>query len=201
MPDGEERYWIRTKMLDTAKEYVTRQRNKSYGEPDEDFQRIAAICSAMGFRVETDGIVRHLTGSDVSRLMIGLKLARLAWSPDHEDSWVDIAGYAACGLEVASLEEARRADTQKMVDAAMGHSLLPQSNFRDLRYLTPAVREAAGKAIAGDPEELQDMGFLLVDSSYKEALDGDQDCDGDSHLFAGKCIFRVNAKRGHGDAG
>jgi len=26
--------------------------------------------------------------------MVGLKMARLVNSPDHEDSWVDIIGYA-----------------------------------------------------------------------------------------------------------
>jgi hypothetical protein len=30
-----------------------------------------------------------------------LKLARLENQPDHMDSWVDLAGYAACGAEIA----------------------------------------------------------------------------------------------------
>ena len=30
-----------------------------------------------------------------------LKVARLMETPKHEDSWVDIAGYGACGAEVA----------------------------------------------------------------------------------------------------
>jgi hypothetical protein len=30
-----------------------------------------------------------------------LKIARLKNSPNHRDSWVDIAGYAACGAECA----------------------------------------------------------------------------------------------------
>ena len=28
-------------------------------------------------------------------------VARLAASPNHEDSWVDLVGYAACGAELA----------------------------------------------------------------------------------------------------
>jgi hypothetical protein len=107
------RYTIRQHVLDTATKAVMQERNKSYGEPDEDFQRIAAIASAMGFRVaegSADGdLVRQLTGSDVAKFMIALKLSRLMWNDTHEDSWVDIAGYAACGLETAMLQESRRA--------------------------------------------------------------------------------------------
>ena len=32
--------------------------------------------------------------------MIGVKLARLAETLDHDDSWVDIIGYAALGGEI-----------------------------------------------------------------------------------------------------
>jgi Domain of unknown function (DUF6378) len=104
----EERMTDRKRLLDTAAEYVLRQRNKSYGEPDEDFQRIAAIATAMGFRFSD----RALTGSDVALFMACLKLSRLAWAPDHEDSWIDLAGYAACGMETANLEQARRDSNQ-----------------------------------------------------------------------------------------
>jgi hypothetical protein len=34
--------------------------------------------------------------------MADVKLARLANDDKHEDSWVDLAGYAACGGEVAT---------------------------------------------------------------------------------------------------
>jgi hypothetical protein len=104
-----ERMKPRKEILDDAANAVLNERNKKYGEPDEDFQRIAAIASAMGFRVEVDNAARPLTGSDVSRFMIALKLSRLAWAPDHRDSWTDIAGYAACGFETATLERDRRA--------------------------------------------------------------------------------------------
>jgi hypothetical protein len=32
-------------------------------------------------------------------MMAGVKLARLSATPDHQDSWVDLAGYAATGSE------------------------------------------------------------------------------------------------------
>ena len=34
-------------------------------------------------------------------MMALLKIARVKYNPRHADSWVDIAGYAACGAECA----------------------------------------------------------------------------------------------------
>jgi hypothetical protein len=34
--------------------------------------------------------------------MVALKMARLCVDEKHMDSWVDIAGYAACGAEIVS---------------------------------------------------------------------------------------------------
>jgi hypothetical protein len=34
-------------------------------------------------------------------MMVMLKIARIKAKPDHEDSWVDIAGYAAIGAEAS----------------------------------------------------------------------------------------------------
>lgn len=118
----ETRYTEREAMLDRAKGYVTKQRNKDYGEPDEDFQRIAATLNGLGYRVEHGDTNRHLKGHDVSVIMIALKLSRLMWSPDHQDSWDDIAGYAACGIETAKLQTAREDATQLKVDGAFGRT-------------------------------------------------------------------------------
>jgi hypothetical protein len=37
--------------------------------------------------------------ADVAAMLALLKIARLQQSPNHRDSWVDLAGYAACGAE------------------------------------------------------------------------------------------------------
>ena len=37
--------------------------------------------------------------------MIGVKLARLAESIGHDDSWIDIIGYAALGGEIINEKE------------------------------------------------------------------------------------------------
>jgi hypothetical protein len=111
-PKEDRRYFKRSHLLQEAEKIITVDRNKSYGEPDEDFQRIAAIASAMGFRVTEGDAIRPLSGSDVARFMIALKLSRLSWMPEHRDSWLDLAGYAACGYETAQLEADRRDSTR-----------------------------------------------------------------------------------------
>lgn len=100
----DERMTERKSLLDDAAQAVLFQRNKTYGEPDEDFQRIAKTLNALGYS-GPDG--RALLGHDVSVIMVALKLSRLTWSPTHRDSWLDIAGYAACGSETALMEEGR----------------------------------------------------------------------------------------------
>jgi len=40
---------------------------------------------------------------DVALMMALLKIARLKGNPIHGDSWVDLAGYAACGAESSEL--------------------------------------------------------------------------------------------------
>ena len=42
-----------------------------------------------------------ITPADVANMMIMLKVARLRHTPGVLDSWLDIAGYAACGAEVS----------------------------------------------------------------------------------------------------
>lgn len=91
----------REKVLRAAGHCVMHDRNASYGEPDQDFTRTADVLNALGF--SRNG--RELMGFDIAHLMIALKLSRLSWNPAHFDSWVDIAGYAACGYETAELRK------------------------------------------------------------------------------------------------
>lgn len=89
-------------------------RPKSYGPPEQNFDRIARRWNVhLENRdlqlVKWEGgiaIAAHLTATDVAILMADIKLARLEESPGHADSWIDLAGYAACGAEVSTdLEE------------------------------------------------------------------------------------------------
>lgn len=79
--------------LDTAKDLISGQRAEEYGDATESFTRLAHIWTGvLGVEVAPE---------KVALLLAGLKLSRLAATPAHADSWVDLAGYAALGSEVA----------------------------------------------------------------------------------------------------
>lgn len=85
---------VREQTLDSAKECVCKNRNDEYGEPEDSFGTIARLWSAcMG---------KEFTPSDVALMLGMVKIARLAANSGHRDSWVDLAGYAACGAECAA---------------------------------------------------------------------------------------------------
>lgn len=90
----------RSDLLEKTKEIITKDRNNSYGEPDQDFKRIAELWSTfLGTKIEPH---------QVAVCMILLKASRLSWNETHEDSWLDIAGYAACGFETMKLNSHER---------------------------------------------------------------------------------------------
>lgn len=189
----EPRYTLRSGLLRGAEEIITEDRNKSYGEPDEDFQRIASLASAWGFRVQSGDKLRELCGSDVAIFMTCLKLARLSWNPTHRDSWLDIAGYAGCGYETAMLETERVQAVQPIpVEALVPVQVV---NMLHMPPLSGDVLEAVQKALAGDPEELEDLGYFLGD-----AREAGQDCllCDSGHTLRPPCRFRIQRRRNRG---
>ena len=79
----------RADLLAEATKIVTADRNLQYGSPENTFAAIAAL---WGNYLDIE-----LLTQDVAALMILMKVARLRTNPLSHDSWVDIAGYAACG--------------------------------------------------------------------------------------------------------
>lgn len=80
--------------LDAAKDIITKDRNDQYGEPEDSFSLIG--------RLWTDYTGVGIGPADVAAMMILMKVARIKGFDKKEDSWVDIAGYAACGVECAT---------------------------------------------------------------------------------------------------
>lgn len=75
-------------ILEEALRITKGDRQASYGPPDQDFQRTAAIWSAI------KGV--PFEAREVAMFMVALKLSRETHQRKR-DNWVDIAGYARCG--------------------------------------------------------------------------------------------------------
>ena len=110
---------MRKHILETADRAINGERNASYGDPTQDFARTARywnehLCAkyeraisrlSPEYREDAekflDWLVDLVEAEDVAIMMMLLKVSRLSWSPQKEDHWVDIAGYAACGAQCA----------------------------------------------------------------------------------------------------
>lgn len=83
-------------ILDTAKEIIYGDREKTYGHPSKNLENIARMWNVyMLGRGLIDEESGGLAAEDICVMMILLKSARLANDPTHVDSVIDIAGYAA----------------------------------------------------------------------------------------------------------
>ena len=74
-------------ILIKADEIINGPRNEAYGDPRPNHERIAGLWSVI--------LERKVTWVQVILCMVAVKVARLIQTPSHEDSWMDIAGYAA----------------------------------------------------------------------------------------------------------
>ena len=85
----------RAEILDTAKQYVTKDRDATHGDMEDNFDSIAELWQIY-FNNEWD-----FTSTDVAVMMTLLKIARLKSNKSNPDNWVDACGYMACGGELA----------------------------------------------------------------------------------------------------
>ena len=83
--------------LNRAAEAINGERQQSYGNPEDNFGRIASMWSSyLGIDIKR---------KDVAAMMILVKIARVSSNQYKDDNWVDIAGYAACGNEVECCDD------------------------------------------------------------------------------------------------
>lgn len=81
---------VRESILIKADSLVNGQRQQDYDHPTENFTRIVRLWNAL----LADKLSEDITPEEHALMMMMVKIARLQHSPDHEDSIVDIAGYA-----------------------------------------------------------------------------------------------------------
>lgn len=105
-PEPAEPLTPRASALNEACDLITGDRNNQYGPPTQDFARTADLLNALGYRrVDAEDLVHEVKASDVAIIIAQVKVSRLMHSRGKRDSWVDLAGYAACGYECATEEE------------------------------------------------------------------------------------------------
>ncbi|MCD7805422.1 MAG: DUF6378 domain-containing protein [Oscillospiraceae bacterium] len=103
----------RAECLDRAKACVCGKRKQDYGSPENNFAAIATywedyltMSHCVTLEPETDSRRVALYPADVANMMCLFKLARLTSGTATADSYVDLAGYAACGCEIATKGDA-----------------------------------------------------------------------------------------------
>ena len=93
----------RKELLEAAEKLVNGPRAKDYGDAFENHDRIAE-----GWNIIVSGALRshgYLTAAHVALMMDWVKTSRLLETIDHEDSWIDKAGYTALGAEFVTKSE------------------------------------------------------------------------------------------------
>jgi len=86
--------YTRTEILDTAKQYVNKERASEHGDMESNLTTIAEL---WGVYLE-----RHVDPADVAVMMTMLKIARIKSNPKNADNWLDACGYMACGGELSA---------------------------------------------------------------------------------------------------
>lgn len=82
----------RRRILQEAEKSICGEREQDYGSPETNFAIIAEMWSAY--------TGAKITPLDVAMMMCLLKIARIKNGGGTGDSFVDLAGYAACGGEI-----------------------------------------------------------------------------------------------------
>ena len=83
----------RAEILEAARVCVCGEREQDYGSPENNFEMIAQLWTVYNGHT--------FTQKDVAMMMALLKAARIK-SGEKADSFVDLAGYAACAGEIAT---------------------------------------------------------------------------------------------------
>lgn len=97
--------------LKAAAECVCGSREEDYGSPEDNFSVIAALWTAY--------TAANITPKDVAMMMALLKIAR-AKAGSKPDTYVDLAGYAACGAEISARDPKRTANRTASTSGTAG---------------------------------------------------------------------------------
>lgn len=86
----------RSEILDEADRIINGVRDATYGDPLTNHKRIAQLWQVV--------LGTEISPAEVALCMALVKIARLVQTPDHEDSYIDLCGYAAIAGEMVGKE-------------------------------------------------------------------------------------------------
>ena len=90
---------IRADVLHKAEKCICNDRETQYGSPEDNFKVISDLWTTYLSSCRPDPV--SVSPQDVAIMMALMKIARIKSGTFKEDSFVDAAGYIACGAEVA----------------------------------------------------------------------------------------------------
>lgn len=94
--------------IEKALEIVHGAREQEYGHPADDLARIGLLWTThLAGRRNSVSSEHPLTAREVCVMMILLKSARLARTPDHADSLADVVGYVVCSDRIGNRESSK----------------------------------------------------------------------------------------------
>lgn len=89
----------RQQILDAASKCICQDRSNQYGAAENNFTDIANYWTLHLRNKLLPG--QNIDAVDVAVMQTLLKIARIEYRTDKADSWIDAAGYLACGAELA----------------------------------------------------------------------------------------------------
>jgi len=145
--------------LDAAAKCVLQDRASEYGGPEDNFGRIALLWADY-LGVKFDAV-------DVAMMMALLKIARVRNNKAYEDGFVDLAGYAACGAELASAMKAREDATREAGEEYLKLKLKAKDNHPENPDSSTAIQPKfqPGDSLLVTMPDGEDMHCIYVGES------------------------------------
>jgi len=106
-------------ILEEAISLISKDRHDDHGPADKSFGRIAKLWSII--------LDTQVQPHQVAQCMIAVKLSRINHTSVNDDNWIDIAGYAALGGEIAQHFEV--VSTARGIDDILTQSYAPNEYF------------------------------------------------------------------------
>lgn len=141
----------REQTLDKAKECVLKDRQATHGPPEDSFSLIAKFWSAYtGHEIKPHEVA----------VMLGLlKIARIKHKPLHEDNWIDLAGYAACGAELAAVKPDTKSfwDGMSRLDKVSWEAYMEDLKAAKGKKMNPPLSSKEWETILKDVQAMREV--------------------------------------------